>query len=166
MVKSAIRGSSCNTLKGLHRVFRNSIFPLSQIFVLMQRKGLVISKSQRSLKKLNLYWILSLGLLTEIAVFLAVMPSKKSVSICKSVDVKEDCSNVLHPIELMLIVPFTNTKMKKLFSTMNSRGQINEKYSHCKNFVSEASFATPLQVRNFFKCSIVICINCIGKMLI
>ena len=66
----------------------------------------------------------------------------------------------------MLIVPFTNTKVKKLFSTMNSRGQINEKYSHCKNFVSEASFATPLQVRDFFKCSIVICINCIGKMLI
>ena len=42
----------------------------------------MISKSQQSLKKLNLYWILSRGLLTEIAVFLAMMPSKKSVRTC------------------------------------------------------------------------------------
>ena len=34
-------------------------------------------------------------------------------------DVKEDCSNVLHLILLMLIVPFTNAKVERLFSRMN-----------------------------------------------
>ena len=34
-------------------------------------------------------------------------------------DVKEDCSNVLHLIELMLISPFTNAKVERLFSRMS-----------------------------------------------
>ena len=34
-------------------------------------------------------------------------------------DIKEDCSNILHLIELVLIVPFTNTKAGRLFSRMN-----------------------------------------------
>ena len=34
-------------------------------------------------------------------------------------DVKEDCSNVLHLMLLMLIVPFTNAKVERLFSRMN-----------------------------------------------
>ena len=33
--------------------------------------------------------------------------------------VKEDCSNVLHLIELMLIAPFRNTKLERLFSRMS-----------------------------------------------
>ena len=33
--------------------------------------------------------------------------------------VKEDCSNVLDLIELMLIAPFTNTKLERLFSRMS-----------------------------------------------
>ena len=37
----------------------------------------------------------------------------------KEAYVKEDCSNVLHLIELMLIVPFTNAKVERLFSRMN-----------------------------------------------
>ena len=37
----------------------------------------------------------------------------------KCMDVKEDCSNVSHLIELVLIVPFTNTKVERLFSRMN-----------------------------------------------
>ena len=36
---------------------------------------------------------------------------------CK--DEKEDCSNILHMIELMLIVVFTNTKLERLFSRVN-----------------------------------------------
>lgn len=42
---------------------------------------------------LNLYWILSLGLLTEIAVFLfySMMPSNISVKHFKEVIVKNDC---------------------------------------------------------------------------
>ena len=34
-------------------------------------------------------------------------------------DVKEDCSNVLHLIELMQIVPFTNAKLERLFLSVN-----------------------------------------------
>ena len=44
----------------------------------------VTSKSQQSSKIFNLYWILSLGLLTEIALFLVMMSSKKYVSILRS----------------------------------------------------------------------------------
>ena len=33
--------------------------------------------------------------------------------------VKEDCSVVLHVIELLLITPFTNAKVERMFSQMN-----------------------------------------------
>ena len=33
--------------------------------------------------------------------------------------VKSQCSDVLHVIELLLITPFTNTKLEQMFSTMN-----------------------------------------------
>ena len=41
-------------------------------------------KKSAIFKILNLYWILSLGLLRKIAVFLAMIPSKKSMSILRS----------------------------------------------------------------------------------
>ena len=62
----------------------SSIFPVLQTLVLILRKGLVTSKSQQCSKILNLYWILSFGLLTEIAVFLIMMSLKKSVSFLRS----------------------------------------------------------------------------------
>ena len=91
----------------LHTVFRNSIFPvLQKTFVLMLKKDLVTSKSQQTLKTLNLYWILSLGLLMEIG----SMAKGLLMSGCK-----RDCSNVLHLIEIMLIVHFQMPRWKNYF---------------------------------------------------
>ena len=36
-----------------------------------------------------------------------------------NMDVKASCSNVLHIIELLLIIPFTNAKLERIFSRMN-----------------------------------------------
>ena len=35
-----------------------------------------------------------------------------------SSEFQEDCANVLHIIELLLITPFSNAKLKRMFSTM------------------------------------------------
>ncbi|CAB3999783.1 Hypothetical predicted protein [Paramuricea clavata] len=34
-------------------------------------------------------------------------------------DLKNECSDVLHIIELLLITPFTNAKLERMFSCMN-----------------------------------------------
>ena len=34
-------------------------------------------------------------------------------------DLKKECENVLHVIEILLIIPFTNAKVERLFSRMN-----------------------------------------------
>ena len=34
-------------------------------------------------------------------------------------DLKKECENVLHVIKILLIIPFTNAKVKQLFSRMN-----------------------------------------------
>ena len=52
-----------------------------------------------------------------------------------------------------------------LWKSYESRGQINEKFCHCENSASEASFAIHCR-QNFIKFNIAICINCIRKMLI
>ena len=36
----------------------------------------------------------------------------------KSEEIKNDCPSVLHIIELLLITPFTNAKLERLFSRM------------------------------------------------
>ena len=33
--------------------------------------------------------------------------------------IKEECKNILHIFEIMLIVPFTNVKVEHIFSKMN-----------------------------------------------
>ena len=37
----------------------------------------------------------------------------------KSSAIKEECSNILHIIEILLITMFTNTKLERMFSRMN-----------------------------------------------
>ena len=40
-------------------------------------------------------------------------------SIFTNDNVKRECKNVLHVIELLLITPFTNAKLERVFSRMN-----------------------------------------------
>ena len=81
MVKTVIQ---LNHFKRAVYNARNSIFPVLQIFAQILWKGLVTSKSWQSSKIMNPYKTLSLGLLTEIAVFLAMMPWKKYIIILRS----------------------------------------------------------------------------------
>ena len=39
--------------------------------------------------------------------------------IFRNESIKQECKNVLHVFEIMLIVPFTNAKVERLFSRMN-----------------------------------------------
>ena len=61
-------------------------------------------------------------------------------------------------------VTLTHIKIAKGFVIIfhKFRGQINENFCHCENFVSDKSFAAWCRQ----KFSIAICINCIGKMLL
>lgn len=66
------------------------------VFLVLQNICTNVEERFSDIKKsatLNLYWILSLGLLTEIAVFLfySMMPSNISVKHFKEVIVKNDC---------------------------------------------------------------------------
>ena len=49
----------------------------------------------------------------------------------QTLNVKRECKNVLHVIELLMITPFTNTKLERVFSGMNqiktkSRNQLGQ----------------------------------------
>lgn len=57
-------------------------------------------------------------------------------------DIRKDCRNVLHIIELLLITPFTNAKLERVFSRMNrvktdSRNRLSQKRLDTSIRVSE-----------------------------
>ena len=105
---------------GLSPVAVTSTYCDEEILLVVNHYGKLLSQNVCNIEEIPQQWDCVKAYLESI---LKSQTKIDYLEVCRSIftidNVKRECKNILHVIELLLITPFTNAKLEHVFSCMN-----------------------------------------------